>query len=311
MLRHHSPWTMRIAATLWIAASLPAFSLAQEEPQGSEEEVKIQDNSFLIEEAYNQEPGVVQHIFNWVPSWRWTGGRENTFDFVFTQEWPVFSQTHQFSYTLPMQSLWQQDPGQPAFHGQGFGDMMLNYRYQALAGEFCGWYAAPRFSVILPTGDVRDGLGNNTVGYQVNFPFSKEFERWAVHLNAGMTCMPGVTVGLDPLLAPVIGRDLYAYNFGASAIYFLRPNFHLMCETLAIWDQELLPNGDRDRTFQYVLSPGFRWAPYTEGDTQWVVGAGVPIGLTADTPNIALFLYMSFEHRFHKKREDASNGKDD
>jgi hypothetical protein len=24
----------------------------------------IQDNSFFIEEAYNQEPGVVQHIFN-------------------------------------------------------------------------------------------------------------------------------------------------------------------------------------------------------------------------------------------------------
>lgn len=26
---------------------------------------KIEDNSFLVEEAYNQEPGVIQHIFTW------------------------------------------------------------------------------------------------------------------------------------------------------------------------------------------------------------------------------------------------------
>ena len=44
----------------------------------------IRDNSFLVEEAYNQDPGVVQHlqlfIWNWKSGgWAWT----------FTQEWPV------------------------------------------------------------------------------------------------------------------------------------------------------------------------------------------------------------------------------
>src|SRR5262245_43995826 len=58
----------------------------------------IQDNSFFIEEAYNQEPGVVQHILN-VPINFMNGSREITPSF--TQEWPVFSQTHQFSYTIP------------------------------------------------------------------------------------------------------------------------------------------------------------------------------------------------------------------
>ena len=53
---------------------------------------------FYVEEAYNQEPGVVQHIFN-VPISFTDGSREITP--VFTQEWPVFSQTHQFSYTIP------------------------------------------------------------------------------------------------------------------------------------------------------------------------------------------------------------------
>jgi len=71
-----------------VATSIPAEPLAK----------GIQDNSFFIEEAYNQEPGVVQHILN-VPINFIDGSREITPSF--TQEWPLFSQTHQFSYTIP------------------------------------------------------------------------------------------------------------------------------------------------------------------------------------------------------------------
>jgi hypothetical protein len=47
----------------------------------------IEDNSFLIEEAYNQEPGVVQHSF----SMAYNGdSRRRGWSFNFTQEWPVF-----------------------------------------------------------------------------------------------------------------------------------------------------------------------------------------------------------------------------
>ena len=62
----------------------------------------IQDNSFLIEEAYNQGPGVVQHILNVLHgASRHTGAKNDDLSFVFTQEWPAFSQTHQLSYTVP------------------------------------------------------------------------------------------------------------------------------------------------------------------------------------------------------------------
>src|SRR5437773_10521171 len=49
----------------------------------------IQDNSFLVEEAYNQEPRVVQHIFGMTrdADHRWTG--------TFTQEWPAGGVEHQ------------------------------------------------------------------------------------------------------------------------------------------------------------------------------------------------------------------------
>ena len=44
---------------LLVAAVGPVAAMA-EEPLAK----GIQDNSFLVEEAYNQEPGVVQHISN-------------------------------------------------------------------------------------------------------------------------------------------------------------------------------------------------------------------------------------------------------
>src|SRR4030095_14837612 len=76
----------------------------------------IQDNSFFVEEAYNQEPGIVQHIIN-VPAFFERGNNE--FSFIFTQEWPIFSQTHQFSYTIPYTFTESEN---------GFDDIRLNYR---------------------------------------------------------------------------------------------------------------------------------------------------------------------------------------
>ncbi|HXT54767.1 MAG TPA: hypothetical protein VN826_09700, partial [Candidatus Eisenbacteria bacterium] len=66
---------------------------ADEDPIGV-----IEDNSFLIEEAYNQEVGVVQHIFQSVYS---NDPRQRGWAFAFTQEWPIYGQDHQFSYTIP------------------------------------------------------------------------------------------------------------------------------------------------------------------------------------------------------------------
>ena len=75
---------------------------------------QIQDNSFLIEEAYNQEYGVVQHIGNWARS---SGG---DWAFAFTQEWPLGGIPHQLSYTIPVQSS--------EAAGTGLGDVALDRR---------------------------------------------------------------------------------------------------------------------------------------------------------------------------------------
>ena len=61
--------------------AIPSSVFSQEEAEA----VSIQDNSFLIEEAYNQEKGIIQHIFNWVPSWDVNRGiRHRETNFLFT-----------------------------------------------------------------------------------------------------------------------------------------------------------------------------------------------------------------------------------
>jgi hypothetical protein len=270
------------------------------------EEVRILDNSFLIEEAYNQEQGVVQHIFNFVPSWEGGPTRQRIFDFVFTQEWPLGSERHQLSYTIPMTAFREWTQGQPSSDARGWGDVMLNYRLQVWDGKGSLPLFTPRFSLIFPTGEEERGIGLGQLGYQVNLPFTKEFERWATHFNAGLTVTPGVTAGVDPAVG-FRGLAINGYNLGASVIHLLRPNLNLMLEGLCVWDEQLAPDGRRERLVEVFLSPGFRWAPYTEGATQWVVGLGVPVGISRDAPDIAAFVYMSFEHRVMPKKEPASD----
>src|SRR5918992_1369706 len=136
----------RITALLVVVAFLVVLDFTSVGGAASPIDV-IEDNSFLIEEAYNQEPGVVQHIFNTLYN---NDSRRRGWTFSFTQEWPVFSQDHQFSYTIPTYHLVE---GSDRLYG--IGDVLLNYRYQALEeGELKPAFA-PRFSLVLPTGSRR------------------------------------------------------------------------------------------------------------------------------------------------------------
>lgn len=248
----------------------------------------ISDNSFLIEEAYNQEPGVVQHIFTaaYIKS-----GRTQGWGFSFTQEWPVFSQDHQFSYTIP--SFHFRDDGTRV---SGVGDILLNYRYQLLDEEDGKPAIAPRFSLVLPTGNRKKGTGSDVVGYQLNLPVSKKIsDTVALHGNAGATFLPHVKGPVD-INGNSARKSLTSANLGGSAIYALFPRFHLMVEWVGIFDQGFSDSGRRERSFLSTLSPGFRTAIVNEDKLQIITGAAMPIGLNRKTDNLGAFLYLSIEH---------------
>ncbi len=249
----------------------------------------ISDNSFLIEEAYNQEPGVVQHIFNAIYT---HDPNRHGWTFSFTQEWPVPAQEHQLSYTIPSSHLWDSGDCQC-----GIGDIMLNYRYQALEEGERQPAFAPRFSLILPTGDRRRGTGDGVVGYQWSLPFSKKVApRLAVHANLGLTYLPHVQSPLsDGQLSPK--RSLVSYNVGGSAIFAILPRLHAMLEWVGNFEHSINDDGKAVHAFKPVISPGFRTAVVNEENLQIVTGAGFPIGLNRNADRYGVFLYFSVEHK--------------
>lgn len=252
----------------------------------------IRDNSFFVEEAYNQEPGVVQHIFTlWASQDKLPGDDEERYDFAFTQEWPVFGMTHQFGFTLPYGVVAN------GRRDSGLGDLLLNYRYQAYFDAASLTAFAPRASLILPTGDDEDGFGEDTVGGQLNLPFSTTVgDDWFVHLNAGTTYLPDAASAGD--------RDLWHWHLGASAIYAPTPDLHFLLEWVGQWEEGANPGGHLDHEFSAILSPGVRKAVNFSNGSQLVAGVAVPIGLTGSAPDYGAFFYLSYEHSFRRKGGD-------
>ena len=235
-----------------------------------QEPFAILDNSFLVEEAFNQEPGIFQNIFGFVRS----GG---LWEFAFTQEWPAPSQTHQLSYTLP-------------FHGGAggthAGDVMINYRYQVVMEDPGIPAFSPRASLILPT----EAEGYDSLGVQLNLPLSKQRGKAYFHWNAGVTWFPRAegAAGRVSLVTP---------HLSASGIYQVRPMFNVMLETVLEFEE--FPSsitGGTERDTLFTISPGVRGG-WNLRDHQLIVGAAVPVtvGNQSDT---SLLLYLSYELPF-------------
>lgn len=141
--------------------------------QTAHEDLKaFADNSFLLEESYNQDPGVVQHIGVFVDD-----------ELTFTQEWPLAGLRHQISYDIPLTR-------------DGFGDVSVNYRYQLVGDADADLAIAPRLSVILPTS--QDG---GDTGLSVGVPISRVLApRLISHTNVDLTVQGDTELSLGQSL---------------------------------------------------------------------------------------------------------------
>jgi len=240
---------------------------------------RIEDNSFLLEEAYNQEPGVIQHIsaFQYM--------KDKTWSYSFTEEWPVTGQTHQLSATIPVLNADE----------TGFGDILINYRYQAILKERLAF--SPRVSLILPTGNYKKGLGNGVPGYQVNLPLSFICsQKLVTHYNIGAT--------LTPSAKDLSGNrsDNTSINYGTSAIVLLSETFNLMFE-VAGNSAYVNPEGFKvEKSNSLFLNPGFRYAVNCKSGLQIVPGFAVPIGVGSSNGQYGFFAYLSFEHPLKRQK---------
>ena len=272
----------RVVLAVAAACSLVAIPAAADD-EDRRPAAGIQDNSFLIEEAYNQKPGEVQSVAT-------LRRQQRDWHFNLEVEWALGSQDHQFSFGVP-HSWIRNDEGERV---KGFGDLMLSYRYQA-------WYEndirpafAPRLSLILPTGDRAKGTGDQSFGLETNLPFSKIVsDRVTLHANAGMT-----------RLFDVEGQSPTSYKLGGSAIYAVTRNFNLMLEGLGEWEETVNDMREIERQFTFTINPGFRSAINFPDESQLVMGFSVPIELSkGNRPDYGLFFHLSYERDFLPKRD--------
>jgi hypothetical protein len=158
---------------------------------------QISDNSFLVEEAYNQDPGVVQHIAFFSHATRGDG-----WDSSFTEEWPVRSIKHQLSYTFTSS---RQDG-----LGHRFGDALINYRYQLVGNADAKLAISPRVSVILPA------HSHESAALQLMLPVSTVLSpHFVAHWNAGAT----------------FGHDR-SFTAAQSVVWLIHPRFNALVETV-------------------------------------------------------------------------------
>ena len=259
-----------VATMAVLALAVPAR--AQEAP--------IKDNSFLLEEAYNQEGGVVQHIGVLQHLEAGAG-----WAFTFTQEWPLWGQRNQLSYSIPVLD---------GERTTGLGDVGIHYRYQ-LAGGGDEWLAlAPRLSMFLPTGKDREGNGAGSVGFQAGLPASVALgSHFVTHLNASAT--------LTPSSRNPAGNAATAFDFigGASLIWLAAPTMNFLVEAVYARTDEVVDEGRTRGHDEVLLNPGVRFAFNLPGGRQVVPGLSYTFGVGPSAgSDSAVLVYLSFEHPF-------------
>ena len=255
--------------------------------QAPKNEPKIEDNSFLMEEAYNQEYGVVQHIQSFTKDFR-----SDDYVYSFTQEWPIdVDPRHQLSYTL--QATHSADfPGS----GTGWGDIFLNYRFQVAKTERFAF--APRASLILPSGDSRKGRGYGGAGFQTNSAFSfRALPKLTLHSNVGWTIVPNAKNRSGEQ------ARVNEFNFGQSFIWLTNSRFNVLVETVYTASEEVIAPSRTERKHDVIMNPGVRWSYNLKNGTQIVPGVSIPTGVGPSAGRVGVLFYFSVEHPFAKKKD--------
>lgn len=260
----------------WSIAALVALAAS---PADGQAPLPIRDNSFLVEEAYNQEARVVQHV-----SFLALSRDPSDWEYSFTQEWPAGGQRHQLSVTVPLIHV---------ADATGVGDVALNYRYQLAFDNATGDAVAPRLSLVLPTGDAAQGRGTSSLGLQANLPVSWGLHRTLVtHWNVGGTWTPSARAAGGGRIAT---RDVTA---AASAIWLATRAVNLMVEVAWAREEIAVDANTRVAEESAWLSPGLRAAIDFPSGLQIVPGVAFPFGLGPTDGERRVLVYLSFEHGF-------------
>jgi hypothetical protein len=243
--------SLAAAAGVMLCLAAPRALLSQAPPS------PIRDNSFLVEEAYNQDGGVVQHVGTFAI------GRMGGWAAGVDEEWPLGGMRDQLSLSLAVLD---------ASGGTNFGDIELGYRRQLVGGPESRFLVAPRLSALLL--QLEDGPEGSTKGLGAQA---------AVPMTAVLT--PSIVTHWN--LSVTLGPFRPIASAGASVVWLVSPTVNLLVEGVWVGQDGTPP--------VYVLNPGARFA-VNAGALQIVPGISFPMALANQEEADAVLLYLSFEH---------------
>ena len=267
--------------SLPVALAFIATTLEAQGPDSTAPAPKVQDNSFLVEEAYNQERGVVQHIGTMLAR-----RGSSDLEFGFAQEWPIGSIIHQLSYDIPFSTMGS---------STGIGDIGINYRYQLLGDGDARLAVTPRATLFIPTGDWKRARGNGALGGELAIAGSYVISRFvSSHTNAG--------VSFTPSAKNVAGEkaNVHAWSIGQSLILTASSLIQPMLEAVYSRGTEVTGSDRTSSVESFLVAPGARMAINFDSGLQVVPGLAVPIGIGPSSGERGVFFYLSFEHAFRR-----------
>lgn len=235
----------------------------------------IEDNSFLLEEAFNQKKGEYQFIQKYHTS------ATGYIEYVFEVEAPLSDETHQLS--LDISRIRPEE-----IPASSFSDLNLNYRYQALNRE--DMILTEKVGLVLVTGKVENETSNGALGFQLmQVATFKLSEKYINHWNLGTTVIPQAET-------PGGEKTILEFTGGTSLInnYSDRLNFLLeaVLQTFESYDEDKNVNNE----LRFYLNPGLRYAwNFDFKRTQVVPGASIPVQYSDGEIRPGIFLYLSVE----------------
>ncbi len=270
--------------------SVPATQTKPSETKPLDSEVRarrwLQSNDLLVETPYTQERGEVQHTFKFGRT------RHENWASTFTQEWPILSEKHQLTFSLPAQ-VGRNDEG-----GRGVGDAVVEYTYQLLGGNESRLTISPKIGLSVPTGKASRELGSGAPGIALSVP-------------VGLMLAPSVGI-ISNVSAGVFGQALNSegeavrrkfLEVGQSLVWYAHPRLNALLE--AKWERAIAveDNGHRLRKDELFLAPGLRWAHLVGNKIALMPGISVPIGIGASRGDRGILFSLAIEHPFGKRRE--------
>lgn len=255
----HALRTAHIAPLLLLAVAAPAAAQTPNEAEGAE---SIEVNGFFVEEAYNQEAGMLQQIVTA------TAARHGGWGGDYSQEWPIFSERHQLDLALGVGE------------GAGVTGVGAEYRYLLLGGEDAVFSLAPG----------------------IEAAWSREEGEWELEamlpasVRLSETLVANTNVGVSFAVDDFDGKP--GLTLGEGLVWRPQPRLNLLME--AVWSrgEPLLGEASEGEDESLIVSPGLQYAFSLRDDVRLVPGIAFPVGVGPSDGQRAVMLYLSLEHPF-------------